>query len=419
MFIVIGIAVIFIIGIYLTFKLKFIQFKPKYMIKSLFEKDSNEGITPIQTLFISLAACIGVGSLSGVVLAIYIGGIGSIFWMWITTIICSSNTLAESILGVKYRKKIDNELYEGGPFYYISMGLKKHKLALIYAIIFLVTYICGFLTIQSNTIGKVLTESVSLNPIITGIIIIMLVATVIFGGVKGIAKTVSKLVPIVAIIYMTACLYIIIKNISLVDDVFINIVRSAFHFKTFLVGFIIGVQRSIFSTEAGIGSSAIASAASSSNKPVSQGLIQVFGINFDTFVISTLTIFVILTSNYNSINFTNINGIEITKYAFNYHLGSLGDLILIVGIILFAISTIIGGYYYIDTAIKYITKKSNTNIYKIIALLIIFVGTIISPKIIWGFVDIFVIVLGLINTYAIFKLRHVVFKECKKYVKIK
>jgi AGCS family alanine or glycine:cation symporter len=419
MLLILGIAVIFIVGIYLTLKLKFLQFNPKYMLKSLFEKDTNDGISPIQTLFISLAACIGVGSLSGTVLAIYLGGVGSVFWMWITTIICSSNVLAESIISMKYRKEIDNELYEGGPFYYIKQGLNKHKLAIIYALIFLITYICGFLTIQSNTIGKILTESISLNPIVTASIIIVLVATVIFGGVKGIAKTVSKLIPIVAIIYMTACLFIIIKNFNLIDDAFISIIKCAFNPKTFLVGFIIGVQKSIFSTEAGIGSSAIASAASSSTKPVSQALIQVFGIIFDTFVISTLTVFVILTSNYISLDITNINGIEITKYAFNYHLGSMGDLILIIGILLFALSTIIGGYYYIDTCIKFITKRNNTNIYKIIALLIIFIGTIISPKIIWKFVDISIIILGLINTYAIYKLRHVVFKECEKYVKMK
>jgi alanine or glycine:cation symporter, AGCS family len=416
---ILGILLMFIVGIYLTIKLKFIQFNPIYIIRSLLNKETNKGISPIQTLFISLAACIGVGSLSGTVLAIYIGGIGSVFWMWITTIICSSNVLSESILGVKYRRKIDNELYEGGPFYYIKEGLNKHKLALIYAIVFLVAYVCGFLTIQSNTIGKVLSEGISLDPIITGLIILILVATVIFGGVKGIAKTVSKLIPIVAIIYIIFCLVIVLRNINIIDNIFINIIKSAFNLKTFFVGLIVGVQKSIFSTEAGIGSTAIASAASSSNNPLSQGLIQVFGICFDTFVISTLTVFVILTSSYTSLNLTDINGIEITKYAFNYHLGNIGDLILIISITLFALSTIIGGYYYIETTIKFITKSNDTKIYKILALIIIFIGTIISSRIIWKFVDIFIILLGLINTYAIFKLRHVVFKECKKYVKMK
>lgn len=418
MFTLLGISVLFITGIYLTFKLKFLEFNPKYIIKSLFESAPKGGIAPLQTLFISLAARIGVGSLSGVVLALYIGGVGSVFWIWITTIICSSNVLAESILSIKYRKKLNDGLYEGGPFYYIKMGLGKNTLSLIYAIIFLITYIAGFLTIQSNTIGKVLTQSIFINPVIVGIIIVILTAVVIFGGIKEIASTVSKLVPIMALIYIITCMYILFKNISLIDDIFINIITSAFNPRSFLIGFVIGIQKSIFSTEAGLGSGAIASAASSSTNKVSQGLIQVFGIHFDTFVISTLTIFVILTSNYTSLNLTNINGIEITKYAFNYHLGRFGDLILLITIILFAFSTIIGGYYYGEISLKYITGKKNTLIFKIIVLILIFLGTIVSAKIIWNFIDIFIIILALINTYAIFSLRNVIFEECNKYVKI-
>ncbi len=147
---IIGILVLFIVGIYFTFKLKFLNFNLKLIIKSLFKNESNEGITPFQTLCISLASRIGVGSLSGVILALYVGGLGSIFWIWISTLLCSSNTLVESILSIKYRKSIGNNMYEGGPFYYIKMGLNKKYLSFLYALIFLFAYTCGFLTIQSN-----------------------------------------------------------------------------------------------------------------------------------------------------------------------------------------------------------------------------------------------------------------------------
>jgi AGCS family alanine or glycine:cation symporter len=419
MFKLLGIAVLFIVGIYFTFKLKFLEFNLKYIIKSLFEKGDKNGISPIQTLFISLAARIGVGSLSGVAVSLYVGGIGSIFWMWITTIICSSNVLAESILSIKYRKKIDNNLYEGGPFYYISMGLKKYKLSIIYASIFLFTYILGFLTIQSNTMAKVITESININPIIIGLIIVIFVSVVIIGGVKEIASTVSKLIPIIAIIYIISCLYIIIVNINDIDNIFIDIIKEAFNPKSFIMGFIIGIERSIFSTEAGLGSGAIASGASSSNDNVSQGLIQVFGTHFDTFIISTLTVLVIMTSNYTNLNLIDVNGIEITMYAFSYHLGRIGELILIISIILFAFSTIISGYYYGEISLKYIIGNKSMKLFRIIVLIIIFIGTVISATFLWEFIDIFMIILAVINTYAIFKLRKDVFKECDKYVKIK
>ena len=359
MLIFLGIIFMFIVGIYLTLNIKFIQFNPKYIIKSLLEKESNNGISPLQTLFISLASRIGVGSLSGTVLAIYIGGIGSVFWMWIVTLICSSNTLSESILSIIYRKKIDKELYEGGPFYYIKMGLNKHKLSIVYAIIFLITYLFGFTTIQSNTIGKILNESIMLNEYVTGIMVIIFVGIIIIGGIKEIAKTVSKLIPFMAIIYIIVCSYIIFSNYTIVDNILISIIKEAFNPSSFFVGFTVGIIKSIFSTEAGLGSGAIASSASSSNNPVSQGLIQVFGIYFDTFVIGTLTTFVVLMSDYNLLNLNNVNGIEITKYAFNYHAGRIGDLTVILAIILFGISTLIGSYYYTETSFKYIIGNKN------------------------------------------------------------
>ena len=415
---IIGILVLFIVGIYFTFKLKFLNFNLKLIIKSLFKNESNEGITPFQTLCISLASRIGVGSLSGVILALYVGGLGSIFWIWISTLLCSSNTLVESILSIKYRKSIGNNMYEGGPFYYIKMGLNKKYLSFLYALIFLFAYTCGFLTIQSNTISKIVTEIVPINPIVIGIIIVVLTSLIIFKGIKEIAGVVSKLVPFMAILYMATCLLIIFKNLDLVSNIFIKIITSAFNMKSFFTGFIIGCTKSIFSTEAGLGTGAIASSASSSTDEVSQGLIQVFGIFFDTFIVSTLTIFVVLSSPYELLNFSNINGIEITRYAFTYHIGTYGGLILIVSLILFAFSTIIGGYYYGEIALKYITQKENTTIFKIIILILLLISTIISPTIIWDLIDKFIVILALINTYSLILLRKEVFKIVKKYDKI-
>jgi len=416
---IIGIIILFTCGIYFTYKFKLIQFNPKLIFKSLITKENDDGITPFQTLCISLASRIGVGSLSGVILALYVGGIGSIFWIWISTIICSSNTLAESILSIKYRKKIDKNMYEGGPFYYISMGANKKYLALLYAVIFLFAYIGGFLTIQSNTISMIVTQIVSINPILIGMIIVILTSLIIFKGVKEIASVVSKLVPMMAVIYISTCFFIILKNISLIGDILRLIIKEAFNFNSFLSGFLIGTTKSIFSTEAGLGTGAIASSASSSTNEVEQGLIQVFGIYFDTFVVSTLTIFVVLLSPYNNLNFININGIEITEYAFTYHLGTIGGLILTISIILFAFSTIIGGYYYAETALNYITQKRKNTLFKIIVLGLLLISTILSPSIIWGVIDKLMILLAIINTISLILLRKDIFNIVNNYVKIK
>ena len=382
------------------------------------KKETDEGISPFQTLCISLASRIGVGSLSGMAFAIYIGGLGSIFWIWVSTLICASNTLSESILSIKYRKKLGNNMYEGGPFYYISMGLKKKYLAIVYALIFVFAYIFGFLTIQSNTISKIVTEIVPVNGFVIGMVVVVMTSLIIFKGVKEIASVVSKLVPFMAILYICTCLFIIFGNISRLGSVIKLIISSAFNPRSFLTGFIVGTTKSIFSTEAGLGTGAIASSASSSTNEVEQGLIQVFGIHFDTFVVSTLTIFVILLSPYNILNLSNINGIEITKYAFNYHLGTYGGLILTISIILFAFSTIIGGYYYGEIALKFLIKDLNTKLFKIIVLVLLFISTVISPTIIWNLIDKSIVILAIINTISLVMMRKEIFNIVKKYDKI-
>jgi len=406
-----GIIVLVIAGIYFSFKLKFKQFNMIKAVKVITKKENKEGISSFQALCISLASRIGVGSLSGVILSIYVGGVGSIFWMWVITLICSSNTMIESILSIKYRKKIGGNYYEGGPFYYMRMGLGKKGLALLYTIIFIIAYIGGFLPIQSNTISKVVTEIIPIPPIIVGIIIVILTSLVIFNGIKEIASIVSKLVPLISIVYIITCLIILISNITLLDDVLLLIIREAFNPKSFITGFTVGCTKSIFSTEAGLGTGAIASASSSNTNPEEQGLVQVFGINFDTFIVSTLTAFVVILSPYASLDMANVNGIELTRYAFIYHLGSIGGLVLTIAIILFAFSTIIGGYYFGEVALKYITKQENSLLLKIITVVLILVSTITSPNILWNIIDKFIVILGILNTFALILLRKDVFKN--------
>ena len=406
----IGILILLISGIYFSIKLKFKHLNIIKAIKIITRKE--EGISSFSSLCISLASRIGVGSLSGVAISIYVGGVGSIFWMWIITLICSSNAMVESMLSVKYRKKNSDNTYEGGPFYYIES--KNKKMALLYAFIFILSYTIGFTMIQSNTISKVITEFVSISPIIIGFILVILTSLIVFKGIEEIANIISKLIPIIAMFYIGTCLIIVFKNINNIDDIMSLIIREAFNIKSFMVGFVVGCTKSIFSTEAGLGTGAIACASTSYANPKEQGLVQVFGIFFDTFIVSTLTAFVILLSPFLNINISNLNGIEITRYAFIYQLGKYGGLVLTLSIILFAFSTIISGYYYGEVALKYITKKNNTIILKIITIIILLLSTIISPIFIWKSIDTFIVILAIFNTLFLILLRTDVFNIVKK-----
>jgi len=209
-----AVAVLFLIGggIYFTFYLKGIQFSFSEMVKSFSHKKDSK-ISPFQSLTMALAARIGVGSLAGIALAIYIGGPGTIFWIWVSSILTSVNAFSESLLGTIYREK-DGDIYKGGPAYYIDKGLGNKKLALSYALLIMFSYIVGFMTIQANTISASVQDYFQVSPIITGIILALVSGISIIKGVKGIVNLTSKLVPVMGAVYLILGVYIIFDNFS-------------------------------------------------------------------------------------------------------------------------------------------------------------------------------------------------------------
>ena len=386
-----------------------------------FKSEEDSKISPYQSLTMSLAARIGVGSLAGIALAIYIGGPGTVFWIWITSIITSINAYCESYLGAKYQEK-DGNVYKGGPAYYIEKGLKNKPLALTYAILIMVAYIVGFMTIQANTITKSMEEYLSMPPVIIGIILAFLSGYIIIKGLDEIVSMTSKMVPVMGIGYLITALGIILFNIESLPIVLTNIISSAFNIKTAGIGilstFVIGVQRGIFSTEAGLGSGSIASSTSHVKNKIGLGLIQILGIYFTSFVICTSTAILILLSDYTKLTFEDINGIELTKYALDFHLGSFGDIFLILSILAFAFSTIIAGYYYGESNLKFIIKnvsKKQILSLKITTILLLVLGSITSPTLLWNIVDILVAILAIINMYSLLKLRKEIIHDYKKH----
>lgn len=397
-------------GIYFTYKLKFVQFNFKEMFKNIIKKEDNS-ISPFESLMMVLGGRIGVGSIAGIALAIYLGGIGSIFWMWIIGFISAANSFSETTLGVKYQEK-DKNLYKGGPSYYIKNGLNNKKLGKFYALIIVISQVFGFLSIQANTI----TNSININPIISGLVITLVSFIIINKSTKQLFKISSKLVPIMTLIYIIASIFIIICNIDQIPNLLKSIISEAFNFKSLgfgvLSSFIVGIQRGIFSNEAGLGTGAIAASTVKTAFPVSQGYVQILGIYITTFLICTATALVILTSNINFLG-NNLNGIEITQNAFIYHLGNVGNVIVIISIVLFAFSTILAGFYDAESNLKYLTNK--TSYLKLIVCFVLFISSIIPAKTIWEIVNILTALLAITNIYALIKLKKDIIFELRRY----
>lgn len=407
-----SIAIVFLLGggLYFSIKLGFPQFKIKNLFKG-FKGDNKSTVSPFKSLTMSLAARVGVGSLAGIALAIYIGGPGTIFWIWITGIITSVNSFCESYLGAKYQEK-DGEVYKGGPSYYIAKGLKNKKLATLYSILIIIAYIVGFMTIQANTITTSIHDYYKIDPLVIGIILAVISAFSIMKGLDRIVNITSKLVPVMGIGYIALSIVVIIMNIEKIPSVLLEIITSAFNSKALSGGiistFLIGIQRGVFSTEAGLGTGAIASSCSHSQNKIGLGLIQILGIYFTIFIVCTSTALLVLTSDYTTLNLQNINGIELTQYALNYHLGKLGIIVLMLSVISLAYSTIVAGYYYGESSLKYLIKNVNKKhiiILKTVTIVLLIIGSIMSATLLWNIVDVLVAILSIINMYALIKLR--------------
>lgn len=401
-------------GIYFTKVLHSKQLKIFSLCKSFHRKKvSKEEMSPFDTLMLTLAGRIGVGSIAGIALGIYIGGIGSLFWVWITTFIVAILSYVETVLGMKYRESDGEGHFIGGPSYYIKKGLTNKKLSFIYAILIIVCYIGGFLGIQSNTITKSLVEIVPISKYVISLIIVIITAFCIFGGVQTISKITSKLVPFMTILYIVLFGYIVCVYNTQIITILCNIIKDAFDVTSFFGGFlstcIIGLQRGIFSNEAGLGTGSIAASSSSSTDIEMQGNLQIMGVYITSLLICTATAFFILTSNYTSVSFEDINGIELMQYAFAYHFGRFGQILLFLFIFLFAFSTVLTGYYYGESALRFILGKGHTKaifLLKCITLIVLFCGAIMSPTILWKIIDMLVALLAIINIYAMIRLRN-------------
>ena len=413
---VIAISLILINSIYYSIILKIPQFRLLNIMKSLKRQTKNQKISPLDTLIMALSSKIGVGSLAGVAIAISYGGLGSIFWMWISTFFLAIITYLENSLSIIYKEK-DNTLQKSGPSYYIKKGLNKKVLSITYSILIIITYIFLFTSIQTNTITTLTTEIYNIDKILISLIITVLAGIIIVKGIKTISNICNKIFPLMMIIFIILGFLIVMSNINDIPLLFNQILTEAFNQKSISGGIIytiiIALQKSVFANESGAGTSAIISGTTDNNDYKLQGNLGIIQTYFINFVVLTITAFIIGLTDFTSIQV--INGIELTKFAFFYHLGAFGETMLLIILFLFSFSTIITIYYYGENSLKFLTtNKQSIKILKIFTLLALFIGGIIKASIIWNFIDIFLGLLTIINMYAIYKLRTTIISKFKK-----
>ena len=418
------IAVLVILGTYFTFRTKFVQFKffPE-MFRVLKDPatvsaEGKRGRSSFQAFTVSLASRVGTGNLAGVATAIAAGGPGAIFWMWVIALIGAASSFIESTLAQIYKVK-DKDEYRGGPAYYMERGLNKRWLGILFAVIIVFTFGLVFSSVQSNTISLAFDEAFGFDRFWMGIILAVMTAAIIFGGIKRIAFVSQFIVPIMAVLYLILALYIVFMNLSEVPAMLSLIVKNAFGIQevaggTMGAAVMMGIKRGLFSNEAGMGSAPNAAATAAVTHPVKQGLIQTLGVFTDTILICTATAFIIILSG----AYTNpdLDGIQLTQAALSSHVGSWAPSFVGGAIFLFAFTSIIGNYYYGETNIEFI-KKSPTAlfVYRIAVIGMVFFGSMVDLAVVWNLADLFMGIMALINLAAITLLTKIAISALKDY----
>lgn len=404
------IAMLITLGLYFTFKTKFVQFRYfKEMFRLLGDGASKDNktegkVSSFQAFCISTASRVGTGNIAGIAIAIVGGGPGAIFWMWLIAIIGSASSFVESTLAQIFKVK-DKDGYRGGPAYYMEQGLNKRWMGITFAILITICYGFVFNAVQANTVSAAFSNAFGISNLMMGLILAVLTALVIFGGVHRVAKVSEVIVPILAGLYILIALFIIATNITQLPGVFKLIFESAFGIREVAMGtmgemMLTGIKRGLFSNEAGMGSAPNAAATADTSHPVKQGLIQSLGVFTDTIVICSCTAFIILL--YPTYMETGLTGIELTQAALTAHIGPIGNIFIAVCIFLFAFSSIVGNYYYGQSNMEFIKlNKTVLNIFRALVVCMVLFGSVAKVQIVWNLADVFMGLMAIINLIAI------------------
>lgn len=433
------------VGLYLSIRMGFIQIRKftyamKVTIGRIFRKrEASDGaLTPFQAVCTALAATVGTGNIAGVAGAIAIGGPGAVFWMWVSAMLGMCTKFSEVILAVHFREKNDKGELVGGPMYYIKNGLKKHWhwLAYLFSAFGVLTVFGTGNATQVNTITSAIdttlynmniiadenSSTVSTVNLIIGIVLAVVIALILIGGIKRIGQVAEKLVPFMALVYIILAIGVVLLNAKNVPAVFASIFKGAFNpasvtggvIGSFFMSMKKGVSRGIFSNEAGLGTGSIAHACADTRKPVKQGFFGIFEVFVDTIVICTLTALVILCSEV-PVNYGSAAGAELTISGFTSTYGGWVSIFTAVAMCCFAFSTIIGWGLYGTRCIEFLFGSKANKPFMVLYSLVAIVGATMDLGLMWGIAETFNGLMAIPNLIAVFLLSGVVVKLVKEY----
>lgn len=422
--------VIFLVGIglFLTINLGFLQIRhfPE-MVRLLWSgrekknKDKNKKtVSSLQAFMIGMAARIGTGNIAGVATAVALGGPGAVFWMWLIALIGAASAFVESTLAQVYKVK-DGDSWRGGPAYYMEKALGSRKLGIVFSILLTLSFGLIFNAVQSNTIAASFENEFGISTATTAIVLGIITTIIICGGVHSVAKFSTVLVPIKAGVYILLSLWIMIANYELLPSVFGAIFSEGLLSLKQLFGGVMGaavlhgIRRGLFSNEAGMGSAPNAAAAADVTHPVKQGFIQALGVILDTFVICSSTAMIVLFSGVYKTS--ELSGIPLTQESLRVGLGDLAATFVSISVFLFALSTIMGNYYYGESNISFMKhSKKSIFLYRVAVVAMVLFGALYSAELVWSLADVFMGLMVLVNLYAITRLSKVAKALLKDYL---
>ncbi|QSP95728.1 sodium:alanine symporter family protein [Marinobacter salinisoli] len=385
--------------------------------------ESEGEIPPFQALMTALSATVGTGNIAGVATAVFLGGPGALFWMWLTALVGMATKFSEAVLAVRYREVDENGNHVGGPMYYIRNGLGR-KWAWMGVLFAVFAAIAGFgigNTVQANSVADVMEANFGVPHLLTGIILMVLVGAVLIGGIRRIGHVASALVPLMAISYLIAGLTVLAINVADIPSALAMVIQHAFSPIAAEGGFAgaavwaairFGVARGIFSNEAGLGSAPIAHAAAQTKSPVNQGLVAMLGTFIDTIIICTITGLVIITSGLWT---SGVSGAELTSMAFADALPGVGNYLVAIALAIFAFTTILGWSFYGERCIEFLFGVKAIVPYRIAWILAIPVGASLNLGIVWLIADTLNAMMALPNLVALALLSPVVFKLTREH----
>ncbi len=415
-------------GIYLNIRLGLIQIVKLPKALKLIFKAENGGsgdISSFGALCTALAATIGTGNIVGVATAIKAGGPGALFWMWLAAFFGMATKYSEGLLAIKFRTKDENGQVSGGPMYYIvnGMGEKWRPLASFFAISGILVALLGIGTFsQVNSITDAVQGSFNIDPKVTGVVLAIGVALVVFGGLQSISNVATKVVPFMTVVYILICFVILGSSYELIPETFALIFKSAFTGQAAAGGFLgatvsmairNGIARGVFSNESGLGSAPIAAAAAKTQWPAEQGLISMTGTFIDSIIICTLTgVSLIISGVWQS----DLNGALMTQSAFASVLPNLGPIFLTISLSLFAFTTILGWSYYGERCFEFLFGVKKINLFRGVFVLMVLLGAFLKLEMVWIIADIVNGLMALPNLIALLALSPVIISETKLYL---